>query len=268
MDIFRMHMLYKCFGIERSKICNSDFYSNASISSIHTSSNGKYSYPFIFSKDGRYPQQSSFRCKQRDLVLLAGQRDHNYRRIPSRCSQQGNQFPVASSERLQRMEVGLQSFSINMQEMGASRHRSFCFQNFPSGSNIHVMEVGSIQKGKGCFSNNMDPSKRICLPPTPAFALIGQVLNKWQKEKATLLLITPAWQTQSWSPLLLQLTVRITLVLPKTQNLLLDPNREKHPLIEQGNLQLLVWTVSRKVYMHKEFWKTLPLLSQMPEDQV
>ena len=68
------------------------------------------------------------------------------------------------------MEVGLQIFSNNMQEMGASRHRSFCFQNFPSGSNIHitnihVMEVGSIQQGKGRFSNNMDPFKRTCFPP-------------------------------------------------------------------------------------------------------
>ena len=66
--------------------------------------------------------------------------------------------------RLKQMEVGLQSFSNNMHEMGASIHRSFCFQSFPSGSNIHVMEVGSIQQGKGRFSNNMNPSKRICFP--------------------------------------------------------------------------------------------------------
>ena len=62
--------------------------------------------------------------------------------------------------------------------------------------------------------------------------------------------------------------MQITLLLPITQNLLLGPNREKHPLIEQGNLQLLAWTVSEKDYMQKEFRKTLPLLSQMPEDQL
>ena len=109
-----------------------------------------------------YPQQSSFRYKQKDLGLLAVQRDHNYRRISSRCFQQGSPFPAASSDRLKQMEVGLQSFSNNMQEIGASRRRSFCIRNFPSGSNIHVMEVGSIQHGKEGFSNNMDPSKRIC----------------------------------------------------------------------------------------------------------
>ena len=127
MDIVRQQMSYKCFRIEGSKICNSDFYSNASISSTHASSNGQYSCPFIFSN------------KQKDLGLLAVQRDHNYRRISSRCSQQGSRFPAASSDRLKKMEVGSQSFSNNMQEIGASRRRSFCIRNFPSGSNIHVM---------------------------------------------------------------------------------------------------------------------------------
>ena len=68
------------FGlIEGSKICNLDDYSNASTSSIHTSSIRQCSCPFIFSKDGRrvYPQQSSLRYKQRDLELIAGQRNHN-----------------------------------------------------------------------------------------------------------------------------------------------------------------------------------------------
>ena len=72
MDIIRKQISYKCFGIEGSKICNSDFYSNVSFSSIHTSSNGPYSCPFIFSKGWGYPKQSSFRFKQRDLGLLAG----------------------------------------------------------------------------------------------------------------------------------------------------------------------------------------------------
>ena len=48
MNIVRKQKSYKCFRSEGSKICNPDFYSNASISSIHTSSNSQYSYPFIF----------------------------------------------------------------------------------------------------------------------------------------------------------------------------------------------------------------------------
>ena len=144
MDIVRKQVFYKCFGIKGNKICNSDFYSNACISSIRTSLTKQCSCPFIFSKDGRYPQQSTLRYKQKDLGLLAGQRDHNYSRMPSRCFKQESQFPVAN-------KVGSQSFPKNMREVGGSRHRSFCFQNFSSGPNIHIMEVGSIQQGKEAF---------------------------------------------------------------------------------------------------------------------
>ena len=62
----------------------------------------------------------------------------------------------------------------------------------------------------------MDPTKGYVFPPFVLIGLIGRVLNKVQKEKVTLLLITPAWQTQSWYPLMLHLTVRIPLLLPKT----------------------------------------------------
>ena len=74
------------------------------------------------------------------------------------------------------MELGFQSFSNNIQEAGASTHKSFCFHNFSSGPNIHIMEVGLIQNGKGGFSNNMDPCYAF-----PPFALISEALNKVQK---------------------------------------------------------------------------------------
>ena len=118
-----------------------------------------------------------------------------------------------------------------------------------------------FSKGSDAFQITWAHLKGYAFRP---FALIGLFLNKVQKEKATLLLITPSWQTQSWYPLVLQPKVRI----PKTQNLLLGPNSEKHPLIEQRNLQLQAWKVSGKDCMQKELQKTLPLLSQMPEGQV
>ena len=199
------------------------------------------------------------------MGLLAGQRDHNNRRTTLRCSQQGSRFPVASSERLKRMELGFQSFSNNIQEAGASTHKSFCFHNFSSGPNIHIMEVGLIQNGKGGFSNNMDPSKIICFP--------SFCTNKWSLEQSAkieskfvancpslvnTIMVSTAVTTHSAN----------TIASTKNQNLLLGPNRVKHPFIEQGNLELLAWIVSGKDYMQKELRKTLPLLSQMSEDQV
>ena len=55
--------------------------------------------------------------------------------------------------------------------------------------------------------------------------------------------------------------------LPKVPDLLQGPNKEPHPLITKGSLQLLAWIVSGKGCLQKEYQRKLPLLSQMPDDQ-
>ena len=50
--------------------------------------------------------------------------------LPGAINKKAN-FHSWLSERFKQMEVGLQSLLNNMQEEGAYRHRSFCFQNFP-----------------------------------------------------------------------------------------------------------------------------------------
>ena len=165
MDIVRKQMSHKCFGTEGSKICNFDFYSNASNSSIHTSSNGQYGCPFIFSKDGGYPQQSFLRYKQRDLGLLAGQRDQiTAEYFP------GAHYKEADFQSLAVRDSSKWKLDFNFFQTICRKWEvpdiSFCFQNFPSSRNIHIMEAGSIQQEKGRFSSNMDSPKRICFPPS------------------------------------------------------------------------------------------------------
>ena len=84
-------------------------------------------------------------------------------------------------------------------------------------------------------------------------------------DQATLILITPAWQTQSWYPQLL--SIRNPLILSKVPGLLQGPKKELHPLIAKGNLQHLAWIVSGKDYLQKEYQRNLPPLSQMPDNQ-
>ena len=45
------------------------------------------------------------------------------------------------------------------------------------------------------------------------------------------------------------------------------PNKELHPLITKGNLQLLAWIISGKGYLQKKYQRNLPVLSQVPDDQ-
>ena len=137
-------MFYKCFGIKGSKICNSDFYSNACISSIHTSLTKQCSCPFIFNKDGWYPQQSTLRYKQKDLGLLAGQRDHNYSRIPSKCSKQVSQFPVAN-------KVGSQSFQKICRKLEVPDIDLFAFRISHQLPTYISWKLDPFSKGRGLF---------------------------------------------------------------------------------------------------------------------
>ena len=79
----------------------------------------------------------------------------------------------------------------------------------------------------------------------PPFCLIGRCLTKIRSEKIPwILLITPLWKSQTWFPLLPEMSVDYPILLPKCNNLLTDPRGNPHPMIVQGHLQLVAWTVS------------------------
>jgi len=101
----------------------------------------------------------------------------------------------------------------------------------------------------------------------PPFSLIPRVLKKIQDEKATLLLITPAWQTQAWYPWTLQLSIRNPILILKEKHLLLNPMQEVHPLVITKSLQLVVWTLSGNSFLQKEYQKKLQNLSLLPEEK-
>ena len=103
-----------------------------------------------------------------------------------------------------------------------------------------------IHTAKAAISNVLDSTKGYAFPK---FSLTGRVLHKILIDQAILILITPAWQTQSWYPQLLRLS--ILLILLKVPDLLKGPNKELHSLITKGNLQLLAWIVSGKGYFQK-----------------
>ena len=117
------------------------------------------------------------------------------------------------------------------------------------------------------------PHKRMCFPPVLSFSFIfffsflsgiKQTFNRSVNFGSN----SSAQKTQFSFPQLLRLSLRNSLLLLQISNFLESPTKEPHLLVEKGSLQLLAWTVSSKSYLHKEYQKNLPLLSQMLEDQV
>ena len=94
----------------------------------------------------------------------------------------------------------------------------------------------------------------------PPFCMIGKCLTKTVRDQATLVLITPTWQTKTWYPKLLEMEVEAPILLPPYPDLLTSPLGDNHPLIETNQLMLAAWKVSgilQEDSLQEDFRKTL-----------
>ena len=101
----------------------------------------------------------------------------------------------------------------------------------------------------------------------PPFSLITRVLRKIRQEKAHVILISPAWQTQSWYALLLEMSVKDPILLPQHKNLLMDPQNQIHPLVKEKTLRLVAWHLSGNPFLPKDYQRGLQTLSEIAEDK-
>ena len=94
----------------------------------------------------------------------------------------------------------------------------------------------------------------------PPFCLIGQSLQKVNKHKNRMIIITPVWVSQPWYPLLLSMSIQNPILLPPNQNLLMNPMGEFHPLLLNSTLRLAAWLVSGRLKPRRDFQAQLPRL--------
>ena len=88
--------------------------------------------------------------------------------------------------------------------------------------------------GSDAFTKIWTGEKAYAFPP---FCLIPRVLAKIQKEKAQIVLIAPAWHTQAFYPMLLEMIVNNPILLPPQKDLLLSPEGHCHPLVSKQHVK-------------------------------
>ena len=111
------------------------------------------------------------------------------------------------------------------------------------------------------FSITWENSKVYAFPP---FSLMHKVLNKWQTDKATGIIIAPFWTTATWFPVLMRLLTDFPVFLPRGPDTLRLPHnlQLKHPLHKK--LQLMACCCSGKPSAQKDFTERLLTLSWHP----
>ena len=111
------------------------------------------------------------------------------------------------------------------------------------------------------FSLNWATLRGYAFPP---FNLIPRALLKVMQDEATIVLVAPVWQGQTWWPLLLQLAISRPVRLPSVPETLRNPvdPTMNHPMFPR--LHLAVWLVSSDHARQSAFRNTLPVFSRPP----
>ena len=90
----------------------------------------------------------------------------------------------------------------------------------------------------------------------PPFSLIQKCLWKIIEDNATVLLITPVWQSRPWYPMLLNLLYDRPLLLQHNPQILKLPwSQTVHPLFQNRKFRLAVWPLSGDLLKTKNVQK-------------
>ena len=122
----------------------------------------------------------------------------------------------------------------------------------------YAWKIDPYSRGQDAFQACWTHLRGYAFPP---FCLIGKVLWKVKTDYATIVIVTPAWQTQSWYPQLLHMSIKNPLLLPQRLDLLSNIQGEYHPLLLNHSLQLVAWTVSGIEFKQQAFQRRLSDLS-------
>ena len=144
---------------------------------------------------------------------------------------------------MQGGSLSTQNFSINFNKVNWPT-----FTNGPSYiAAIHSIEARSKHHSNRCNVTVLEQNVSIYFPP---FSLISRILKKVHQEKVEQMMIaTPTLLTQPC-------------------DLLLDPQGNKHPLVQNRKLMLAAWKVTENPLRWKEFQAMQPNLYPSQEEMV
>ena len=149
-------------------------------------------------------------------------------------------------------------------KLGYPRNRSICLQSLPSTSRLYGLETRSSQSGNRCSPTEMEkPGTSICFTP---FLTDRKSSLKSQGRGINNDFGNFSWPAQPWYGQILDLCITEPLLLPQSQELLVDPKGQVHPVVLNKTLKLMARKFSGKTWLRKEFQTRLPILSQIPED--
>ena len=178
------------------------------------------------------------------------------------CYQNIHQNQSLSSLRFQRLETQSDSVSGTFQNLGPFRGRSICIPADTSTTHIRQLETRSTGGLHRCIFGGLGENSGLCLStlcPNRSLSTTASGTGDGPPSAGA-----PVWPTQSWYPLLLQMSIDLPVLIPPSPQLL-SKGELLHPLT---NLQLGGWRLSAKTVKHQNFQKKLERFCWQPGDKV
>ena len=219
---------------------------------------------YVLTKIGGYGEQETLGSSQEYMGLYNEEWDHNYSRIPANLPKCGGKLALKEPQGQFRVETSSPNISSNLPNKRDSRDRLVCISTVKSASKIFRLETGPIQSGP-----TQHPWGSKYLYAFPPFSMINKVLNKVKQVMlGNMVLVEPTWQSRTWYPILLSMSIEKPKLLPQYQHLLMNPQKQLHLLLINKTVISAVWTVSGKSYLQEAFQRQLTNLFQVCDDQV
>ena len=242
-------------------LCYQNIHQNQSLCSCQTA-DGQCISSCLYQQDGRNPFPKSFESCNRPVGMVLSTSVSRVGTTSTWAPECGSRPGISSNQRFQRLETQSDSVSGTFQNGGpfqvdlfASRltHQLPIFASWKPDPLAAYIDAFSVDWGK---------IQGYAFPP---FALIGRCLRQLQVQEVDhLVLVAPVWPTQSWYPLLLQMSIDLPVLIPPSPQLL-GKGELLHPLT---NLQLAGWRLSAKTVKQQNFQKKLERFCWQPGDKV
>ena len=158
-----------------------------------------------------------------------------------------------------------ESISTSLPEEGNTQSRFVCIKVVSPTTPVLCLETRSFQSGDRRPTTDLGQSIPLCISPILPHSTSLEESELRPNRK--ILLVTPNWQSQIWSSLQPGMFIVRPLLLPRNTRLK-KPQGEVHPLIANRTLRLVVWIISGKDYLRREFQKQLLNLLQVQDENV
>ena len=185
----------------------------------------------LFAENGRGKESRTNADLKGNLGVSTWAEDPDYCLTFTRESQLQGRLGISAQEIFLRMETMPSNFQQNMPNIGEeTRNRPVCFKLSNQLPSYYSWKSDPSSLGTDALQQKWYHKSLYAFPP---FALIHKVLKKVEEEKVSpLIIVTPTWQTQSWYPELLRLSIGNPIILPLKEDLLKGPRNQQHPLIQ------------------------------------